>query len=211
MADKKISQLTAASTPLAGTEVLPIVQSGATKKVTALELTGTTLDAFGNVTIPNGNLVQGTAAKGINFTANTPAAGMTSQLLNWYEGGTWTPTFSFTTAGGVSVSYTAQVGKYTRVGRLVTVSFYVAGTITKNSAAGDLIVQGLPFANASNTSDIYSGVCSMSRGFTTVPTAFLQYGISSSVYVSTGTATIDAAAVTSGNAYSVCGTYTFEV
>jgi len=33
MADKKISALTAATTPLAGTEVLPIVQSGATVKV----------------------------------------------------------------------------------------------------------------------------------------------------------------------------------
>lgn len=33
MADKKISQLTAASTPLDGTEVLPIVQSGSTVKV----------------------------------------------------------------------------------------------------------------------------------------------------------------------------------
>jgi hypothetical protein len=33
MADKKISALTSASTPLAGTEVLPIVQSGATVKV----------------------------------------------------------------------------------------------------------------------------------------------------------------------------------
>ena len=35
MADTKISALTAATTPLAGTEVLPIVQSGTTKKVTA--------------------------------------------------------------------------------------------------------------------------------------------------------------------------------
>lgn len=39
MADKKISQLTAASTPLAGTEVLPIVQSGSTVKVTSDDLT----------------------------------------------------------------------------------------------------------------------------------------------------------------------------
>lgn len=39
MADKKISALTGASTPLAGTEVLPIVQSGATVKTTALSLT----------------------------------------------------------------------------------------------------------------------------------------------------------------------------
>lgn len=39
MADKKISQLTAATTPLAGTEVLPIVQGGATVKVSASNLT----------------------------------------------------------------------------------------------------------------------------------------------------------------------------
>ena len=35
MADIKISQLTSATTPLAGTEVLPLVQSGQTKKVPA--------------------------------------------------------------------------------------------------------------------------------------------------------------------------------
>ena len=39
MTDKKISQLTGATTPLAGTEVLPIVQSGATVKVSAADLT----------------------------------------------------------------------------------------------------------------------------------------------------------------------------
>jgi hypothetical protein len=38
MADKKISQLTGATTPLAGTEVLPIVQNGATVKVANNEL-----------------------------------------------------------------------------------------------------------------------------------------------------------------------------
>lgn len=39
MADLKISQLTGATTPLAGTEVLPIVQSGTTKKVAVSDLT----------------------------------------------------------------------------------------------------------------------------------------------------------------------------
>lgn len=39
MADKKISALTSATTPLAGTEVLPIVQSGATVKVATDDLT----------------------------------------------------------------------------------------------------------------------------------------------------------------------------
>lgn len=39
MADTKISALTAATTPLAGSEVLPIVQSGTTKKVSVDNLT----------------------------------------------------------------------------------------------------------------------------------------------------------------------------
>ena len=39
MADLKISQLTASTTPLAGTEVLPIVQSSTTKKVSVANLT----------------------------------------------------------------------------------------------------------------------------------------------------------------------------
>ena len=38
MADAKISALPAASTPLAGTEPLPLVQSGSTKKVTVDQL-----------------------------------------------------------------------------------------------------------------------------------------------------------------------------
>jgi|694.fasta_scaffold02053_12 hypothetical protein len=46
MADKKISQLTGAATPLAGTEVLPIVQSGSTVKVSVDNLTaGKTVSA----------------------------------------------------------------------------------------------------------------------------------------------------------------------
>lgn len=46
MADKKISQLTAATTPLAGTEVLPIVQSGSTVKVSIDNVTkGRTVNA----------------------------------------------------------------------------------------------------------------------------------------------------------------------
>lgn len=48
MADLKISQLTGATTPLAGTEVLPIVQSGSTVKVAVSNLTaGRTFEALG--------------------------------------------------------------------------------------------------------------------------------------------------------------------
>lgn len=140
MADKKISALTGATTPLAGTEVLPIVQGGATVKVSIADLTaGRAVGSAGGTFTDNH--VQGTAAKGVNFTANTPAAGMTSRLLNWYEEGTWTPAI---TLGSGSVTYTSRAGRYTRIGRLVTIE----GTIVLASVstpASSLSITGLPF------------------------------------------------------------------
>ncbi len=62
MADKKISQLSSASTPVAGTEVLPIVQGGSTLKVSIA------------------NLTAGRATGALSFTS-TSAGSDTAQLL----------------------------------------------------------------------------------------------------------------------------------
>ena len=142
MADKKISALTGASTPLAGTEVLPIVQSGSTVKVSVENLTlGRAVNSAGG-TITD-NIIQGTAGKGINFTANTPAAGMTSELLNWYEEGTFTPTITTLTFVG-SPTYT---GHYVRTGRLVFITLRIQATSIASS--GSTISEGFPFLSAS--------------------------------------------------------------
>jgi hypothetical protein len=234
MADKKISALTASTTPLAGTEVLPIVQGGSTVKVSIANVTagravaassltttgninttggilkvdasglssGLQVDGYvpgaafngfitnndasagtasrlslgrstasvfgfiqtnnnteavevgtdgavrltaskvGDITANTGNLVIGTAGKGIDFSANTHAAGMTSELLNDYEEGTWTPVP--TTSTGTYTTITAS-GSYVKVGRIVCVSFDIVfndiGTATECDT-----VQGLPYA-----------------------------------------------------------------
>lgn len=143
MADLKISQLTGASTPLAGTEVLPIVQSGLTVKVSVANLTaGRAVASAGGAF--SDNFVQGTAAKGVNFTANTPSSTgtMTSQLLNWYEEGTWTPAI---TAGSGTITAYTSAGYYTRIGRQV----FLSGTISiSNNGTGGTSVNigSLPFA-----------------------------------------------------------------
>lgn len=142
MADSKISALPASTTPLAGTETLPIVQGGVTKQVSVANLTvGRAVGSAGGTFTDN--LVQGTAAKGVNFTANTPAAGMTSQLLNWYEEGTWTPTIRFS-GGSTGVVYAAQSGTYTRIGRQVTLNFDVRLS-DKGSSTGVWEIGGFPF------------------------------------------------------------------
>lgn len=100
-----------------------------------------------NTTFNTSNIIFNTAAKGVNFTANTPAAGMTSQLLNWYETGTWTPTYVTSGTNFTSVTYnSATSGQYVRIGNLVFISCRIATDgITVGSASGELRVGGLPF------------------------------------------------------------------
>ena len=76
----------------------------------------------GDVTLSTGNLVIGTAGKGVEFSANTPAAGMTSELLDWYEEGQYTATLIPSTSGTITLYGTTQTLQYTRIGRLVTVT-----------------------------------------------------------------------------------------
>ncbi|MFZ9263872.1 MAG: hypothetical protein ACO222_01765 [Polynucleobacter sp.] len=95
-----------------------------------------------NTTLLTGNLVPGVAGKGINFTANTPAAGMTSQLLNWYEEGTFTPNI------GGTATYTNQLGRYTRVGRLVTC--FIRLTINQRNTGSDTTISGMPFTSVNS-------------------------------------------------------------
>jgi hypothetical protein len=57
MADKKISALTGATTPLAGTEVLPIVQSGSTVKVSIADVTAGRAVSTGALSVVGANAV----------------------------------------------------------------------------------------------------------------------------------------------------------
>ena len=72
MTDKTISALTGASTPLAGTEVLPIVQSGSTVKVAVSDLTaGRAVSATGLTTGSATSLGLGTNGSISQMTLNT--------------------------------------------------------------------------------------------------------------------------------------------
>jgi hypothetical protein len=96
--------------------------------------------------------VMATSGKGIDFSANNPdPAGKTSELLNDYEEGTWTIGIAF---GGAStgITYSQNTGKYTKVGRLVTV-FGAVDLTNKGSATGNASITGLPFSIGGASSD----------------------------------------------------------
>jgi hypothetical protein len=75
------------------------------------------------------------APSGVKFGSGTTT-------LNYYEEGSWTPTFS---NSSTTPSYLTQFGRYTRIGRVV----HVVGKIgASNLGSGTLYVGGLPFGSA---------------------------------------------------------------
>ena len=171
----------------------------------------TTTDAgAGNLLMGTGNITQGTAAKGFNFTANTPTAGMTSQLLNWYEEGTFTPVITCATPGDLSVTYSTQLGRYTRIGNRCLINItLLTSAFTWTTASGGLRVTGLPFTpnNASNNNQplalIFQGITK--AGYTQFA-AITDYGITELVFSASGTA-VGVSAVTIANVPSAGTVY----
>lgn len=65
--------------------------------------------------------------------------------LDDYEEGTWTPVFTFTTPGNLSVTYDTQAGTYTKIGRQVVARFFLDfATFTHTTASGSCTIT-LPF------------------------------------------------------------------
>jgi hypothetical protein len=122
MADKKISALTSATTPLAGTEVLPIVQSSATVKVAVSDLTaGRSVDCS--------NITASALSKALNFQldANNGLNYDIKMVKTQGDGGTntvqtyWNAAFGASAAGGC-------LGAYNRSGAYALPSAIVGGS-----------------------------------------------------------------------------------
>lgn len=115
--------------------------------VNSATLTVTTVTVTGQI------IISGAGAGQIVFPASQNAS-TNANTLDDYEEGTWTPALSFVTAGDLSVAYASRNGYYTKVGRLVTASFFLqTSTFTHTTASGNCQISGLPFANSSDTNN----------------------------------------------------------
>ena len=98
----------------------------------------------GNVTLNTGNLIIGTSGKGIDFSnVGGSASGSSSALLDDYEEGSWTPSLNNTG----TISYSHQIGRYTKVGRQVHFIAYVRWNSRSNNGAYNITYSGLPFTS----------------------------------------------------------------
>ena len=97
----------------------------------------TTPTFVGDATLSTGNLVVSNG-KGIDFSATPQPAGMTSELLNDYEEGTWTPVFTNITGSPTGTA------RYVKVGRQVTLTYEQSGgTFTCTGGSG--VISGIPY------------------------------------------------------------------
>jgi hypothetical protein len=115
----------------------------------------------GHVKIEDGDLIVGTSGHGIDFSAQAaPTGSPTSQseLLSYYETGTWTPTCSDGTLDDVAC-------RYTRVGHIVHLSGQVKN-FSERSTTGDISLTNLPYVcNAESVgSAIYYRVANTDDG-----------------------------------------------
>lgn len=166
----------------------------------------------GDQTIVNGNLVIGTSGKGIDFSVNPSAPGMTSELLDDYETGTFTPVIADAATGGNVAAAATTSGIYTKVGNVVTVHFKASSINTTGMTAGNILyLRGLPFTN--NSTEVANGVTDMrNTAFTDYPTVFL--GASSAavmLFMHTsggGVSQVLVSAVTGSSLFFITLTYT---
>jgi len=145
--------------------------------------------AGGDVRIGD-NLVMLTSGKGIDFSA-TAGTG-TSELLADYEEGTFTPTAGDASSGGNQATTVVAVGRYTKIGRLVTVHFELADINTTGLTAGNaMYVRGLPFA-ASSALTQFGTIAGRFITFTGFLTSGVYNGSAFPIYAtSTGVALAD--------------------
>ena len=103
------------------------------------------LASSGDLSITNGNLVVA-SGHGIDFSANGNASGMTSELLDIYEEGTWTP-YIYPMSSNIPVTYSHQSGRYQKIGNVVHFQFKLqVSNITGNRNQG-FGISGFPYNN----------------------------------------------------------------
>jgi len=122
----------------------------------------------GDVKVLNGDVQMG-SGRGINFSASSHATGMTSETLDDYEEGTWTPTI------GGTATYTTQEARYTKIGRLVSVSAILIINVKGTGSANT--ISGFPFTGRPTVSGnpSASGVITTASNLATSVTSLTLY------------------------------------
>ena len=109
----------------------------------------------------DGYLRMASGTGGIQFNGDTAAA----NALDDYEEGTWTPTIEGEGSNPTLTGYSTQVGRYTKIGRVVTIHCALQPAGTSVAGTGNLRFGGLPFTSANIVDVIGNGVANSNGNF----------------------------------------------
>jgi hypothetical protein len=104
------------------------------------------------ITLSDGDL-NVASGHGISFgqtTTSASGASADTTTLREYEEGTFTPVLAYATGGTTGIAYSNQIGRYTRIGRVVSIYFRIVLS-NKGSGSGNAYISGLPFTVANVT------------------------------------------------------------
>jgi hypothetical protein len=182
MADVKISALPASTTPLAGTEVLPIVQSGATKQVAVSDLTVGRNVSANSYIIPS-QTVSGSAGYFFNYNPSQAASrswSLTNDVSAYGDfvisqsttqsGSSYGAKLYFGTTGGLSIGNSVDAGAgnlnvngtLIKVGTTTTPSGGAVAAVLNNASGG-----GLQMTVGNNGGGLLSGTATGGMQFYT--------------------------------------------
>lgn len=213
MANVKISQLPSATTPLAGTEVLPIVQGTTTKKVTVNQLRGTTTPAVTAVTGTAPVVSSGGTTPAISMAA---ATGSVNGYLTSADWTTFNGKYSVGGALGTPSSGTATnltgLPLTTGVTGILPVANGGNGTATPSLVAGtNVTISGSwPNQTINSTGGGGGGVTSFSAGSTGLTPATATTGavtLAGTLAVASGGTGTATPSLVAGTNVSITGTW----
>lgn len=168
-----------------------------------------------NTVVISGSVELGNAAGQIKFPAAQNAS-TDANTLDDYEEGTWTPAYSPTTGAFGTVTYSLQFGKYTKVGRLVVITFLLrTSAFDLGTGVGGLRISGLPFISNGTNAGAGLGAC---LGFATNnPVGVVNTGSTAYMEIwhrttaNGGAVTTTVAEMSSGTSSNyICGSLSYE-
>ena len=145
----------------------------------------------GDQTIVDGNLVIGTAGRGIDFSADPSAPGMTSELLDDYEEGFSQPiTVTPYTSGTVTLDASFNTLAYTKVGNKVSVTGNLLVASVGSPVGAYFSIASLPFARGGFRSfDTSPGITVLGANAASPADfyGFISAGLTQTLFVAGGT------------------------
>ncbi len=142
----------------AGNNFITFKMHNGSSQIDALKISGDgngVVTVGGDLSVANGD-IQLANGRGLSFANMPNESSMTSELLDDYEEGTWSPQVWDNHSGGTQLGAGTAVGRYVKIGQLVHIQgYWICDGL--NGASGATWLRNIPFVSHS-TNNLYGSI-----------------------------------------------------